>query len=119
MQKDCRDNLIVKVNKHKVEILALVVLLMILLAGGAAHGQVKKDTLPKFEKIIVMSVPQQYFAPTLDSIGLVINQLGRSMSVDDSDNWKKFFQRQFGKLISDVRLDSVNVNPQPILKPKK
>lgn len=92
-----------------VAIFFFVVLVIMLCSGGSAHGQVKKDSIPKWEKVVVIKVPVESFQPITDSIGLVINQLGKAMTVDAAEEWKSFFRKQFSRFMSNVKLDSVIV----------
>lgn len=78
--------------------------------GHDASGKMPlRDTIPKYEKIIVFKVPQSHFAPTLDSINYFLSNFGKAMTVDASDQWKQFFSRQFQRLISDLKIDSIKI----------
>lgn len=81
--------------------------------NNAIADYVYNDTLPKYQKVYVIVVPQNELQPVIDSMNTVMSNLGRAMSVDQSDQWKQFYNRQLSRLLSNVKVDSIKLIPNP------
>lgn len=74
------------------------------------------DTLPKYRYFILLNNPNQYVLSE-DSVKMVLQGIGRSMSADVADQWQKFAAKHLSLMMQSHVRDSVLIEAKPIVKP--
>jgi hypothetical protein len=72
------------------------------------------DTIPQKQYFVVMRVPTNDWIRVIDTTNLIMNNFGKSLSVDAADAYRTVMARQLNRLAQTITIDSVEIS-----KPKK
>lgn len=73
------------------------------------QNQMTNTTFLDSPKVYVfkMTIPATQLQPTMDTLDLVLNMMGKSLSVDQSEQYKTLAVRNIRRLIGSPQLDSI------------
>jgi len=75
------------------------------------NANLRDSPPPKPQYIPAVKIPVHIWDNAFDSIGrFVLPELGKSMSVDQADQYKKFFYRQINSILTAATVDSILLN---------
>jgi len=94
--------------KYYIAAFAIVLLAFIRKGNEANVGRSFIDT-PKYTYVYVIKTTPYEWQRSMDTLQMVLNEMGRSMSVDESNTYKNAAYRQVGRLANRIILDSVKV----------
>lgn len=91
---------------------ACVSLLLLGFISKQKEGNVPRamiDTPAKYSYIYVIKTTPLEWQRSMDTLQIVLNEMGRSMSVDEANTYRNAAFRQLGRLSGRITLDSIKI----------
>lgn len=106
--------------KTNILILAFLICFTGIIVGQkSSNGKLPKANAPSIEKHLSVDTPRYYYRSiidatkiygAIDTLNLLFNDFGVSMSVEQARQYKTIATRQVNKLITNITLDSAKLS---------
>lgn len=92
--------------KFKQPLLWFLFLSIIVFGGFSVWGQTQKSKEPKYRYFLRHETEVDEYLPAMDTVNMVLGNMGRSMTVDEANQYRIVFARSFQRLMGKITRDS-------------